>query len=91
MAPGYDDMERAELVRTEIARLGERHCLILLSMAVVVRYHDGSVTLDGEPFVSAPKFHGNPFANVLASLASHTAVDWSRRGFLDTGQAASCS
>ena len=50
-AIGYEDMQRAEQVRAEIARLSERHCLILLDTAVVVRYPDGSVTLDGEPFV----------------------------------------
>jgi uncharacterized membrane protein len=68
-AIGYDDMERAEQVRAEISRLGDRHCLILLDTAVVVRYPDGSVTLDGEPFVSAPMFRGHTFASFLAGLA----------------------
>jgi uncharacterized membrane protein len=53
-AIGFDDMGRAAQVRAEIARLGERHCLILLDTAVVVRYPDGCVTLNGEPFVSPP-------------------------------------
>src|SRR5215472_7992986 len=52
-AIGYNDMGRAEQVRHEIIRLGDKHCLILLDTAVVVRYPDGSVTLDGEPFVAA--------------------------------------
>jgi uncharacterized membrane protein len=68
-AVGYEDMERAEQVRAEIARLGERHCLILLDTAVVVRYDDGCVTLDGEPFVIATRFGGHTFASFLAGLA----------------------
>ena len=68
-AIGYDDVQRAEQVRTEIARLGEGHCLILLDTAVVVRYPDGSVTLYGEPFVSVPYLRGHSFAGFLAGLA----------------------
>jgi uncharacterized membrane protein len=68
-AIGYDDTERAEQVREEITRLGERHCLILLDTAVAVRYPDGSVTLDGEPFVVLPSIQGRTFANILARLA----------------------
>jgi uncharacterized membrane protein len=68
-AVGYDDMGRATQVRDEIARLGERHCLILLDTAVAVRYPDGSVTLDGERFVSPPAFRGRTFLSFLAGLA----------------------
>ena len=68
-AIGYEDTERAEQVRAEIARLGERRCLILLDTAVVVRYPDGSVTLDGEPFVAAAHLGGHTFASFLAGLA----------------------
>jgi uncharacterized membrane protein len=62
-------MERAEQVRAEITGLGEKHCLILLDTAVVVRYADGSVTLNGERFVSVPYFRGNTFASFLAGVA----------------------
>jgi uncharacterized membrane protein len=68
-AIGYDDMERAEQVRAEISRLSERRCLILLDTAVVVRYPDGSVTLNGEPFVVALNFAGHTLASFLAGLA----------------------
>jgi uncharacterized membrane protein len=68
-AIGYGDMERADQVRAEIARLSKRHCLILFDTAVVVRYADGSVTLDGEPFVAATKLGGHTFASFLAGLA----------------------
>jgi uncharacterized membrane protein len=68
-AIGYDDTERAEQVRAEIARLGARHCLILLDTAVAVRYPDGSLTLDGEPFVSVTNVRGHTFASFLAGLA----------------------
>jgi len=68
-AIGYDDMRRAEEVRDKIIALGDKHCLILLDTAVVVRYPDGSVTLDGEPFVAAMNFRGHGFASFLAGLA----------------------
>jgi uncharacterized membrane protein len=68
-AIGYDDTERAEQVRHEIIMLGNRHCLVLLDTAVAVRYPDGSVTLDGEPFVAAMNFGGHSFASFLAGLA----------------------
>ena len=68
-AVGYDDMGRAAQVRAEISRLGERHCLVLLDTAVAVRYPDGSVTLDGEPFVIATGSRRHSFASFLAGLA----------------------
>jgi uncharacterized membrane protein len=68
-AIGFEDTQRAEQVRAEVARLGERHCLIVLDTAVVVRYPDGRLTLDGEPFVTAPKLGGHGFAGFLAGLA----------------------
>jgi uncharacterized membrane protein len=68
-AVGYESMERAEQVRAEIARLGESRCLILLDTVVAVRYPDGCVTLNGEPFVSIPYFRGHSFAGFLAALA----------------------
>jgi uncharacterized membrane protein len=67
-AIGFDDMQRADQVRAEIARLGEKHCLILLNTSVVVRYPDGCTTLDGEPFVAVTKFSGHTFASFLAGL-----------------------
>jgi hypothetical protein len=68
-AVGYDDIERAAQVRDEVARLGETRCLILLEAAVVVRYPDESVTLDGEPFVAVPRVHCGTVAGFQASLA----------------------
>jgi uncharacterized membrane protein len=62
-------MDRAAQVRDQIARLSETRCLILLQTAVVVRYPDGSVTLDGEPFVAVPTMRRSTFASFLASLA----------------------
>jgi uncharacterized membrane protein len=68
-AVGYDDMERAEQVRAAIGKLGETHCLALLDSAVVVRYPDGCVTLDGEPLVAAVPLRGRTLVNFLAGLA----------------------
>jgi uncharacterized membrane protein len=68
-AIGYDDMGRAAQVRDEITRLADRHCLILLDVAVVVRYADGSVTLEGEPFLTPTPIRGRSFAGFLAGLA----------------------
>ena len=62
-------MGRAEQVRHEIIKLSDKHCLILLDTAVAVRYSDGSVTLNGEPFVAAIDFSGHSFASFLAGLA----------------------
>src|SRR5205809_5760237 len=67
-AIGYDDVGRAEQVRAEIARLCERRCLIL-DTAVVVRYSDGPVTLNGEPLVPVPCFRGQTFLSFLAGLS----------------------
>lgn len=66
---GYDDMERADQVRAEAMKLGERHCLIVLDTAVAVRHPDGTVTLDGETLVSAPKLGRRTLASFLAGLA----------------------
>jgi uncharacterized membrane protein len=68
-AIGYDDMGRAAQVRDEITRLADRHYLILVDTAVVVRYPDGSVTLDGEPFLAPINIRGRTFASFLAGLA----------------------
>ena len=66
---GYDDIEQAEQVRAAIAKFGESRALILLDTAVAVRYPDGSVTLDGEPLVSAPNLGRTTLASILAGLA----------------------
>jgi uncharacterized membrane protein len=68
-AIGYDSMDRAERLRAEVARLAETHCLALLDTAVVVRYPDGSVTLNGEPFVCVPAFRGHTLLGFLAGLS----------------------
>jgi uncharacterized membrane protein len=68
-AIGYDDMEGAEQLRAEVARLGESRCLILRDTALVVRCRDGSFTLNGEPIVSIPYFRSHSFAGFLAALA----------------------
>ncbi|HWT79656.1 MAG TPA: DUF1269 domain-containing protein [Candidatus Methylomirabilis sp.] len=69
-AVGFDSMERAAQVREEITRLArELHGLNLLEAAVAVRYSDGMLTLDGEPFPVAVKIHGGTVARLLADLA----------------------
>jgi len=68
-AVGFDDMERADQVRSAITTLGERHCLVLLDTAVAVRYRDGSLTLNGEPFVAAINLSRHTFASFLAGLS----------------------
>jgi uncharacterized membrane protein len=69
-AVGFDDRGRAAQVRDEITRLArEKHQLILLDVAVAVRYRDGSFTLNGEPFPAVTKFHGGRIAHFLAGLA----------------------
>src|SRR4029077_2374789 len=45
------------------------HRLILLDVAVAVRYRDGFLTLNGEPFPKVTKIHGGKIAHFLAGLA----------------------
>jgi uncharacterized membrane protein len=68
-AIGDDEIEGAEHLRTQIAKLAERHCLILRDTAVAVRYCDGSLTLNGEPFVAPVNLRSHSFASFLAGLA----------------------
>jgi uncharacterized membrane protein len=68
-AIGFDGVARAAQVRDEVVRLGERHCLTVLDTAVAVRYPDGSVTLNGEPFVPAINVRSHTVAGFLAGLA----------------------
>jgi uncharacterized membrane protein len=69
-AVGFESTERAAQVRDEITKLAcERHDLNLLDAAVAVRYPDGSLTLNGEPFPVVVKTHGGTIARFLASLA----------------------
>jgi uncharacterized membrane protein len=68
-AIGYDETGRAAEIRDAVNWLAHGHCLILLDIAVVVRYADGSVTLDGEPFLAPVKVHGGALARFLAGLA----------------------
>ena len=68
-AVGYESMGRADQVRGEVARLGDRRALTLLDAAVVVRYPDGSVTLNGEPYAPVAPARGGVIASILAGLA----------------------
>lgn len=68
-AVAFNDIQRAEHVRAEIVKLGEAQSLILLDAAVAVRYPDGIVTLNGEPFVSVPRVDTHSFASFLVGLA----------------------
>src|SRR5262245_34454473 len=68
-AAGYDDVGHAERVRDVIRGLGHEHRLVVLDVAVVVRYADGSLTIDGEPFVVPTKHRPHSFASFLANMA----------------------
>jgi uncharacterized membrane protein len=69
-AVGFGESSRAAQVRDEIARLAyEQHDLELLDVVVAVRYPDGTLTLNGEPFPVVIKSHGGTLARLLASLA----------------------
>jgi uncharacterized membrane protein len=69
-AIGFDDTGGAAQFRDEITRLGwEKHYLILLDVAVAVRYPDGSFTLNGEPFLDVNNIVGCNAACFLAGLA----------------------
>jgi uncharacterized membrane protein len=69
-AVGFDDRERSARFRDEIALLGwDKHYLNLLDVAVAVRYPDGCLTLNGEPFPMVTNVAGHPLASILAALA----------------------
>jgi uncharacterized membrane protein len=69
-AVGFDDTGRAAQVRDEITRLAwEEHHLVLVDVAVAVRYADGCFTLNGETFPVVIKRHGGTVAHFLAGLA----------------------
>jgi uncharacterized membrane protein len=68
-AVGYPDMGRAEQVRARVRELSGAQCFVLLETAVAVRYPDGSVTLDGIPFVPVRSPRGRTLASFLAGLA----------------------
>ena len=69
-AIGYDNIERgAAEVRDEVNGLGAEHRLIVLDAAVVVRYADGTVTLNAEPFYVASDVREGRLASLLAGVA----------------------
>jgi uncharacterized membrane protein len=68
-ALGFDDTSRADQILEELVGLSKKHCLILLDTAVVVRYLDGCVTLNGERFVAPLPVGGRTLAGFLAGLA----------------------
>ena len=68
-AIAFDDVQRAEQVRNEIASLGwDEHYLCLLDVAVVVRNHDGSFKVDRKPFPAAANILGCTATGFLAGL-----------------------
>jgi uncharacterized membrane protein len=69
-AVGFGDTEGASRVRDVITSLGyEKHQLILLDVAMAVRYGDGSFVLNGDPFPCVTKTHRGAIARLLAGLA----------------------
>jgi uncharacterized membrane protein len=69
-AVGFDEAGRAAQVRDELTRLSrEEHCLILEDAAVAVRYPDGPLILDGEPFLEMTEVPVRTVASFLAVLA----------------------
>jgi uncharacterized membrane protein len=69
-AVGFDEVGQAALVRDEIIKLAwEKHSLILLDVAVAVRYLNGTLTLNGEPLPAVAKPHTGIIARLLADLS----------------------
>ncbi len=68
-AIGYQDMTQAATVRDKIVSLGwDKHYLILQDIAMVVRHHDGSFTLDREAFPTVSNVAGCTLVGLLAGL-----------------------
>jgi uncharacterized membrane protein len=69
-AIGFEDMGRALVVRNRLVKLArEEHDLILLDVALAVRYRDGLLTLNGEPFLASNEIHRGTISYLLAGLA----------------------
>jgi uncharacterized membrane protein len=69
-AVGFDGTDGAARVRDVITRLSyEQQQLILLDVAVAVRYRDGSLTLNGDSFPCVTKTHEGALAHFLARLS----------------------
>jgi uncharacterized membrane protein len=69
-AVGFDDTGRAAQVRGQITDLARgKHQLILLDVAVAVRYCDGCLTLNGEPFAELSKDCGGKIGGLLTGLS----------------------
>jgi len=74
-AIAFDDTERADEVREEIARLGwDEHYLILLDMAVVVRRLDGSFTINRKQFPAISNILGCTAAGFFAGIVLATPL-----------------
>jgi uncharacterized membrane protein len=91
-AIGYNDMERAERVRQAAMKLAETGCLTVLDTAVVIRYADGSVTLDGRPYVDTTKAGSHFSTGILAGLtfAAPPLCEQAVRTILDSVGGAPC-
>jgi uncharacterized membrane protein len=69
-AVGFDETGGAARVRDVITTLDcEGHQIILLDVAVAVRYADGSITLNGDPFPELVKHREGAIARFLAGLS----------------------
>src|SRR5262249_32282442 len=68
-AIGYDRIERAAQVRDEVVKLGEQHSLVVLDTAIVVRYLDGIVTLNGKRHLDHISAAQPTFAPCLTAAA----------------------
>ena len=74
-AIAFDNTERADEVREEIARLGwDEHYLVLLDMAVVVRHLDGSFAINRRPFPAISNILGCTAAGFLAGIVLATPM-----------------
>jgi len=68
-AIGYDDMERADRVRSEVMGIGwDEPYLLLEDVAVVVRHPDGSFTVDRKPFPAVPNILSWTAVGLVAGL-----------------------
>jgi uncharacterized membrane protein len=68
-AVGYDDIARANQLRDEIMNLGwNKHALTLADVAVVVRHHDGSFTINRESLPAGSNILGGSLVGLLAGL-----------------------
>jgi uncharacterized membrane protein len=91
-AIGYDDMSRADQVRSEVTHLGwENHYLVLGDVAVLVRHPDGSFTFNKERIHTGVNVAAGSVLGFLVGLLVAAPISGATVGGILAGTASAVS